>query len=244
MSMGAYRGAPQSGGGAKRDTLSVTLNPSRFYAGPDGRTYCDIPAQFGTAVPLRGIPVYMGTGTPDQFSQPALPASVNTAAPSLLPQVMVFFAGFERVPIALAELSPQGTAQNVDAAVEDGIRDTALPVTSHRTKNGGTLETLDNTGRKTIDLRGATDPNMGVQLPADGRLIVSRAGDFSGRLTLVDELVGYIDDLNVKLDLLATYVHALQIAAGIIPTPPTVTFPDPSTYTLGAAVLPVAPDAE
>lgn len=233
------------GNATKQNVVALSLNPSRYYAGADGRLYCEIAAQQGCPVPLSAVPVYIGGGTPDQFIQAARTTSSTPGAVSALPQVLVFFVGFERNPVALAERGPQGATQNEPAIVSDGIRDTGVPVSTTASKNGGTLETLDATGRKTIDLRAATDPNMGVQLPAGGRLIVSRNGDFSGRVTLVDELVGYIDDLNAKLNQMAAYLAAVQdivIPSGAPWTP--VTFPDPATYTFGAAALPVSPDAE
>jgi hypothetical protein len=193
---------------------------------------------------LTGVRVFIGGGTPDQFVQMARTIATNGAAVAALPSVLVFFAGFERVPIALAECGPSGVAQNESAVVTDDIRDTGVPVSATASKNGGTLETLDATGRKTVDLRSATDPTMGVQLPPAGRLIVSRNGTFTGRLVLKGQMISYINALTAKLNILAAYVTALQGVVFPPPTAPTVTFPDPDTYSLGAAVLPVAPDAE
>lgn len=243
MSLGAYRGGPQTGGLSKHNTSSLVLNPSRYFAGADGRLYCDIPPQQGSPVPLRGVRVFIGGGTPEQFTQMARPTSTDGTAVAALPSVLVFFAGFERLPIALAECGPAVT-QNAAAVVTGDIRDTAVPVTSTVAKNGGTLETLDNTGRKTVDLRSATDPVLGVQLPPAGRLIVSRDGSFTGRLVLKGQILSYLDALTAKLNILAAYVTALQGSVFPPPTAPTVTFPDANTYSLGAAVLPVAPDAE
>ena len=245
MSLGASRGQPQSGALAKFATNALVLNPSRYYAGADGRLYCEIPPQQGCPVPLTGVRVFIGGGTPEQFVQMARTIATEGAAVAALPSVLVFFAGFERLPIALAECGPSGVTQNVPAEVTDGIRDTTVPVTTTASKNGGTLETLDVTGRKTVDLRGATDPNMGVQLPAAGRLIVSRNGSFTGRLVLKGQIITYLDALTAKLNILAAYVTALQgTVYSPTPAPPTVTFPDPDTYSLGAAVLPVSADAE
>lgn len=219
MSMGPRGGFPGMGGNARR-TSGMTFTPSRYYFGDDGRVYCDISAQPGYPTPLTSVPVYTSAGDPSRFVQAGRREQTDPSDPESMPQVLVLFIGPDESPIAIGERSAKGASA-------------LLPLTSHGTVNGGTRWEHADTG------------NMLAALGEAGTLTVSRDGDAAGRLTLVAELVGYLQDLTTQLDVMLGRLEVVEAAIPIPPlTIPPVTFPDPNDYTLGAAVLPVASDAE
>lgn len=230
---------------------ALVLLPSRFYAGPDGRVYCDIPPQLGCSFGFKGVPVFGGGGGIARYVQVGQPSAVNLAQPSNLPQVLIQFVGTERYPVATAQMTAPGGTSATAPEVADGIRPALLGVEDHGAVNGGSVVSQAPTGRLTADLRGATDPTFGVQLPAGGTMPVSRAGDSSGRLVLVAEMEDYLADIRTQFASAMTWLTAVSIAAGVpvpgAPGAPILTlpaFPDPTARTFGAAVLPVSPDAE
>lgn len=188
----------------------LLLNASRFYAGPDGRIYCDIPSQIGYSCGMKGVPVMAAGGSVDRYVQTGQPESVDLSNPSQLPQVLILFIGPERTPYAFGQVSAPTSA---------------VPVTDHAAVNGGATVTL------------AADGNAAAAFPAGGTLTVSRGGAADGRLVLRDEMVDYLGDLVATL---ATWAAALEGMTGVLAP----TFPDPSTRTFAAAVLPVSADAE
>lgn len=195
----------------------VFMVPSRYYVGGDSRVYVDFPPQLGYPGGLIGVPVLGGGGVSSRYSQVGKLTATDQFTPSQLPQVVVIFIGTERRPYALEPVSAAATT---------------LPIDAHGTVNGGSY------------WKHGPDGNMTAALGEAGIFTVSRAGDASGRLTLVAELVGYLDDLTAQLNILLGRVAVCEAAIPVPPPIPDVTFPDPTDYTLGAAVLPVASDAE
>lgn len=196
---------------------AVLMSPLRYYAGPDGRVYADFPPQLGYPAGLLGVPVMGGGGAAARYAQTGRLTAVDRYSTVELPQVLILFVGTERRPVAMEPVSAAATA---------------LPVTSHGTVNGGSTWQHDASG------------NMAAALGEAGTLTVSRDGDAAGRLTLVAELVGYLQDLTTQLNVMLGRLEVVESAIPIPPPIPSVTFPDPNDYTLGAAVLPVASDAE
>lgn len=196
----------------------VFMAPTRYYVGGDSRVYVDFPPQLGYPGGLMGVPVLGGGGVATRYAQVGKLAATDQFTPLQLPQVVVIFIGTERRPFALEPVTAPATT---------------LPLTSHGTVNGGTRWEHADTG------------SMVAALGEAGTLTVSRGGDAAGRLTLVAELVGYLQDLTAQLDIMLGRLEVVEQAIPIPPlTIPPVTFPDPADYTLGAAVLPVASDAE
>lgn len=219
MSLGPRGGLPGQGAFARQATAGVTFTPSRYYYGGDGRVYCDIAPQPGYPTPLIGVPVYTSAGDPSRFVQAGRRVQTDPNDPESMPQVLVLFVGAESSPVAIAERSAKGA-------------NTTLALDSHGTVNGGT------------HWEHAASGNMTAALGESGTLTVSRDGDASGRLVLRDELVGYLQALTTQLDIMLARLAVCETLIPVPPPIPNVTFPDPADYTLGAAVLPVASDAE
>lgn len=196
---------------------AVMMTPSRYYAGADSRVYADFPPQLGYPGGLLGVPIMGGGGVAARYAQVGRILSVDAFASLQLPQVLVLFVGTERRPVAMEPVSAPATI---------------LPVTSHGTVNGGSAWQHDASGNMTAGLGDA------------GTLTVSRGGEADGRLVLRDELVGYLEALVAQLNIMLGRIAVVEAAIPIPPPIPSVTFPDPNDYTLGAAVLPVASDAE
>lgn len=219
MSLGPRGGLPGLGGMARQSTQGITFTPSRYYYGQDGRVYCDIAPQPGYPAPLTAVPVYSSAGDPSRFVQAGRRVQTDPSDPSNMPQVLVLFVGTEASPVAIAERSAKGASAT-------------LPLDSHGTVNGGSR------------WEHAASGNMTAGLGDAGTLTVSRGGEADGRLVLRDELVGYLEDLVTQLNVMLGRLAVVEAAIPIPPPIPPVTFPDPTDYTLGAAVLPVASDAE
>lgn len=195
----------------------VFMVPSRYYVGGNSRVYVDFPPQLGYPGGLVGVPVLGGGGVASRYAQVGKLTSTDQFRPMQLPQVVVIFIGTERRPYALDPVTAASTT---------------LPIESHGTVNGGTHWEHAATG------------NMTAALGEAGTLTVSRDGDASGRLVLRDELVGYLQALTTQLDIMLARLAVCETLIPVPPPIPSVTFPDPTDYTLGAAVLPVASDAE
>jgi hypothetical protein len=197
----------------------VLMTPTRYYVGTDRRVYVDFPPQLGYPCGLMGVPVLGGGGVADRYAQTGRVTATDQYTPTQLPQVVVIFIGTERRPYAMEPVSAAATT---------------IPITSHGWVNGASSLSLTDAG------------NLIAALHASATFTVSRGGEADGRLTLVAELVSYLQDLTTQLNILLGRVAVCE-AAIPIPTPPPippVTFPDPADYTLGAAALPVASDAE
>ena len=239
--------AGRTGGLNQATVPGMLVLPSRFYAGPDGRMYVDVPPQLGYACGLRGVPVMSTGGGFGRYVQTGQSSAVDPTTPSQLPQMLVLFVGPSRAPFAFGQVSAMGGTASTEPAVEDGIRGAGLGVEDHGAVNGGAVLSLDTNGRATVDLRSATDPTLGVQLPAGGTMPVSRAGDASGRLVLVAEMEEYLTDIRAQFATLVSWVSLISAAAGIVPPlvpVPFPAFPNPTARTFGAAAIPVSPDAE
>lgn len=195
----------------------VFMVPSRYYVGADSRVYVDFPPQLGYPGGLSGVPVLGGGGVAARYAQVGKLAATDQYRPAQLPQVVIIFIGTERRPYALEPVSAAATT---------------LPLESHGTVNGGSR------------WEHAASGNMTAGLGDAGTLTVSRGGESDGRLVLRDELVGYLEDLVTQLNVMLGRLAVVEAAIPIPPPIPDVTFPDPTDYTLGAAVLPVASDAE
>ena len=197
----------------------VLMTPTRYYVGTDRRVYADFPPQLGYPCGLMGVPVLGGGGVADRYAQTGRVTATDRYAPAQMPQVVVIFIGTERRPYAMEPVSAAATT---------------LPITSHGWVNGASSLSLTDAGH----LIGA--------LHASATFTVSRGGEADGRLTLVAELVSYLQDLTTQLNIL---LGRVAVCESLIPVPtpppvPPVLFPNPALYTLGAAVLPVASDAE
>lgn len=220
-----------------KTTQSALLLPSRFYAGDDGRVYCDFPAQLGYGTGLTGVPLMSTGGGFGRYVQTGQPAKTNGAEPEKLPQVLVLFVGPAKRPFAFGQVTAMNGTRPAEVAVEDDERAVGLGVEDHGAVNGGAVLALTADGRVNVDLRDAGDPTLAVQLPAGGVVRVSRDGDATGRLVLRDELVDYLSDFRAEILAWAN----LLLGATAVPVP---TLSNPTTRTFGAAVLPVSPDAE
>jgi len=203
----------------RRGVQSVTLTPSRYYYGSDERVYCDFASQPGYPSPLFAVPVYTASGSPTRFTQDGRVEQTDPSSPEESPQVLVMFVGVDESPIAIAERTSKRGAST-------------LPLTSHGWVNGASSLSLTDAG------------NLIAALHASATFTVSRGGEADGRLTLVAELVSYLQDLTTQLEVMLARLAVVEAAIPIPPPIPTVTFPDPTDYTLGAAILPVASDAE
>ena len=209
------------------------------------------------------VPVSVRGGGPDSFAY--FPPSIPEIDP--IPSNPVGTTAAQ----AVLDIPQEMQAPRCDAMVPhpamgmlDGVPLDSLPLTDRANaiyesdavvRHGGTTVSVAIDGSVTVDVKGATMPMVRVQLPAEGVLRVSRAGEATDRLVLASELVAYLTALEARVNALdaamqtagATGIY--PVSGGSVTVPPVSSYapgpaPDAALWPLAAAAIHVSSIAE